>query len=348
MARLLLLPLLMLAVGGCRRPLHVITDGFIQTGGTVKLVPLPDHTATALAARRLPFQPPTCQGTIALLDVDGLLLNRNMTGLGSMGENPVALFREKLAAAAADPNTRAVVLRINSPGGGVTASDVMRRDLESFKRRRPVPVVACLMDVGTGGAYYLATAADVIVAHPTTITGGIGVILNLYNLQDTMAQFNVLGAPIKAGPHIDLGSPIAPLAPEARVLLQRAADEFRDRFCLVVTASRPLASPVPPEIFDGRIFTAAEATRLKLVDSTGYLDDAVAIARELAHVDERAALVMFRRSNDRALSPYDVTPNIPLQNTFLPVSLPGLDRSQLPTFLYLWQPEPLLEKTGGQ
>ena len=74
----------------------------------------------------------------------------------------------------------------------------------------------------------------------------------------------------------------------------------------------------------------------------------MAIARELAHVDERAALVMFRRSNDRALSPYDVTPNIPLQNTFLTVSLPGLDRSQLPTFLYLWQPEPLLEKTGGQ
>ncbi len=105
---------------------------------------------------------------IAVIDVDGILLNMDMTGPASAGENPVSLFRERLDAAAADPCTRAVVVRINSPGGGVTASDIMRHDLEQFKNNTRFPVVACLMDIGAGGGYYVATAADQIVAHPTT------------------------------------------------------------------------------------------------------------------------------------------------------------------------------------
>ena len=145
---------------------------------------------------------------IVVLDVDGLLLNTDFTGLNSAGENPVSLFRERLDAIAANPCVRGVVLRINSPGGGVTATDIMWHDLMRFKRCTRLPVVACLMDVGTGGAYYLATAADQIVAHPTSVTGGIGVILNFYNLQDALQQFNIAGVPIKSGDKIDLGSPI--------------------------------------------------------------------------------------------------------------------------------------------
>ena len=145
---------------------------------------------------------------VAVVDVDGVIVNRNMTGLGSMGENPVALFREKLDTIARDGRVRAVVLRINSPGGGVTASDIMRRDLVEFRQRTGLPVVACLLDTGTGGAYYIATACDAIVAHPTSVVGGVGVILNLYNMEDTLAQFNVLPASIRAGERIDAGSPV--------------------------------------------------------------------------------------------------------------------------------------------
>jgi protease-4 len=339
MWRLFILTIAVVIGGGCQNPLQVSTR--------VRVTSPPDHTAEPVAATPLPGQVDGCQGTIALIDVNGLLLNRNMTGLGSMGENSVALFREKLDAAEQDPSVRAVVLRINSPGGGVTASDIMRHDLEQFKRRKNVPVVTCLMDLGTGGAYYLATASDTIVAHPTTVTGGIGVILNLYNLQDTMAQFNVLGVAIKAGENIDLGSPTQAMTPESRALLQHVADEFWARFRDAVVASRPAGRSLPGEIFDGRIFTARAALELGLVDSIGYLEDAVAIARGMAQVDERTTLAFYRRPNDRTLSPYDITPNVPLQNSFMPLSIPGLDRSQLPTFLYLWQPEPGLEKTGG-
>src|SRR5262249_57779192 len=134
-----------------------------------------------------------------VVDVDGLLLNFDFTGPYSLGETPVALFHERLEAVAADPAVGAVVVRLNSPGGSVTASDIMRRELQRFRERTHKPVVVCLMDLGAGGGYYLATAADLIVAHPTTVTGGIGVILNLYNLRELMNQYNVVPQSIKAG-----------------------------------------------------------------------------------------------------------------------------------------------------
>jgi len=141
-----------------------------------------------------------CGAKIALVDVDGLLVNNNLVGPGSLGDNPVAAFREKLQAIAADREVAAVVVRINSPGGGVTATDLMWQELQAFRRRTGLPVVACLLDLGTGGAYYLATAADAIFAHPTTVTGGIGVIINIYNLQQTMAWVNAFNQSIKSGP----------------------------------------------------------------------------------------------------------------------------------------------------
>jgi len=282
---------------------------------------------------------PTCGVRVALIDVDGLLVNNNLRGYASLGENPVSLLREKLETAAQDPAVQAIVLRINSPGGGVTACDIMRRELLSFKARRPIPVVACLMDVGTGGAYYLATAADVVVAHPTSLVGGIGVIMNLYNLQDTLGQFNVLPLPVKAGEKIDMASPIREMEPAERELLEHIANEFHERFKQAVAETRP-EHQATDEDFDGRIFTAEEAHAKQLIDAIGYLEDALAAARQSAALPEAAEVVMYRRCNDRAFTPYAVTPNVPLQKSLLPLNIPGLDRSELPRFLYLWQPDP--------
>jgi protease-4 len=289
----------------------------------------------------VPDRTPAPQGKIALIDADGLLLNCDMSGLGSLGENPVALFREKLDRVASDPCYRAVVLRINSPGGGVTASDIMRRDLSRFRRDTGLPVVACLMDLGTGGAYYVATAADHVLAHPTTVTGGMGVILNLYNLQEAMMYFNIIGTPVKAGLHTDLGTPIEPMSEESRAILREITQSFHARFRDVVRQARPLHDPDRAEDFDGRVFTAQQALERNLIDSIGYLDDAVAVARQLGNCPT-ARVVMLHRSNDRARSPYAISPNAPIHGPLMPVSIPGFDRSQMPTFLYLWQPEPTL------
>jgi len=193
----------------------------------------------------------------------------------------------------------------------------------------------------------VATAADQIIAHPTTITGGIGVILNHYNMQDAMAQFNVVGAPIKAGKNIDLGTPIAPLGDEQRKVLQAMADEFHERFKNVVAQGRPEVNQDLKSNFDGRVFTAEQARERRLIDAVGYLDDAINTARQLSHAS-CPDVVFYHRTNDPARSPYAITPNVPLQNSLIPISLPGFDRTRLPSFLYLWQPEPTMEKSVGR
>ena len=133
------------------------------------------------------------------IDVDGLLLNQNTDGLLGSGENPVAVFREKLMAASADGHVAAVVLRISTAPGAGSRRATSWPELDCFKARTRKPVVACLMDVATSGAYYLAIGADRVMAQPTAITGGIGAIFNHVNLQDAMAQLNVVTDPVKAG-----------------------------------------------------------------------------------------------------------------------------------------------------
>jgi len=354
---------LLLASAGCRQPVQVCTDSRITLSGPVtasvtadlqprqKLQPLRQWVVAgrpeAADARR-----------IALIDVDGLLVNANQIGPYSTGENPLDLFRQRLDAAAADRQICAVVLRINTPGGSVSTTDLMDYELQRFRAGTGKPVVAYLMETATGGGYYLATGCDAIFAQPTAIVGGIGVVLNLYNLRDTMAQLNVFSQAIRAGEHIDTGSSIRELTPEQRQWLQQMADEFHKRFIGVVLSRRKAVAADEPSNFDGRVFTAGEAQRRGLVDRLGYLDDAIAAAAALAGGQPGAApqgissqplqVVMFHRPDDPARSPYALTPNTPLQGSLLPVSVPGLERSRLPTFLYLWQLEPTLESAAGR
>lgn len=338
-ASLALLPVML---AGCHgRP--VVVTGSGNVGIDMAPTPLKAPVIPLLTSQR---QPAPNECLIAVVDVDGVLTNAEATGLGSWGENPVSLFRERLDAVAADERVQALVIRINTPGGSVTASDIMWQDLTRFKQRRKMPVVACLMDVGAGGGYYLATAADHIIAHPTSVTGAIGCSLNLYNLQDLLAQFNIASVPINAGKHIDLGSPLKPLDDERRQMLQSMADEFHQRFRQLVLKQRPGVQD-SDTTFDGRVFTARQALELNLVDDLGYLDDAVVAAREMAEV-RKASVVFFHRPGDPALSPYAITPNKPLQTTLVPVSVPGMDRSRLPAFLYMWQIDPAAETIGGK
>ncbi|MCI0738113.1 MAG: S49 family peptidase [Gemmataceae bacterium] len=348
--RLVLCALLAMTTVGCHQPLRVVSDGRVELTGPLQ-VPATLDFAPAIPAvkggkvRAMPLG--SCdadpQGPrIALVDVDGLLLNQNLNGSFTLGDNPVAIFQEKLDAVAADANVCAVVVRINSPGGSVTATDMMWHELQRFKTVTGKPVVACLLDVGAGGAYYLATAADHIVAHPTTLTGGIGVIWNSYNLRDFIGLVNILPQSVKAGPNIDMGSTAQALTPEAKNLLQQIADDFHGRFKAIVLKSRPKVNPADAKTFDGQIFTAAQAQQRRLIDTIGYLDDAVAAARQLGRCPD-AVTVMYHRTNDPAHSPYAVSGHLAPMAPLLPFQIPGLDRSRLPTFLYLWQPEPMLD-----
>ncbi|MFG0267336.1 MAG: S49 family peptidase [Rhodopirellula sp. JB055] len=346
-------------------------DGDINMNGTMNTVSKPDNTASPIRPVEINAGSGGSKSRIAIVDVDGLLIDRNFSGFGSMGENPVALFREKMRWIESDHTISAVVLRINSPGGGVTASDMLAHQLQHLKETRNIPVVACLMTTGTGGAYYLATHADTIVAHPTSVVGGIGVILNNYNKEDTLGQFNIVSLPIKSGDKIDVGSPERMMRREERDLLQAMADEFHERFIEQVRLSRgdrlvissdeqePTidemkdADERSPDVdagdfipFDGRVVSGIQAHAMGLVDQTGYLNDAVELAANMAGLSPSPALILLRRDNDRAMSEFDVTPNVPM-TSILPIQLPGLDRSAMPTFLYLWQPDPSVVTSNG-
>lgn len=346
-----------LAMAGCRHPIHVTTTGRIMSE-----IP-PASNASPVFAQVVPGGASQGGPRVALVDIEGLLLNADLTGASSFGENPVSLFRERLEAAGADPCVRAVVVRINSFGGGVTASDVMRHDLLAFKQRTGFPVVASILDVGTGGGYYLATAADQIVAQPSSILGGIGVLMNVYDLTGPMTNApagagpqgeggkGVTADPIRAGEFIDAGSPVNVFRGEPYTekihVLQKMADQFHARFVREICQSRPV-NAADATNFDGRVFTAPEGLRRRFIDQQGYLDDAVQLARELAG-QPQAEVVLYHRSNDRARSPYSTTPNVPaLSGNVFGMSNPGLDRTRLPGFLFMWQPEPTMEKLAGR
>ncbi|WP_390179958.1 S49 family peptidase [Rhodopirellula bahusiensis] len=390
-SRLAGLVICVLVLAGCSHPVRALVggnmgiagdmgvngqmgvDGDINMNGTMTTVSKTDNTASPVRAIEIGTASPGSDSRIAIVDLDGLLIDQNLSGFGSMGENPVSLFREKMRWIESDPTISAVVLRINSPGGGVTASDMLAHQLQHLKAKRGIPIVACLMTTGTGGAYYLATHTDAIVAHPTSVVGGIGVILNNYNMEDTLGQFNIVSLPIKAGEKIDVGSPERMMQREERDLLQSMADEFHHRFIeqvrssrgsrLVVTSSaedidtdkpdgeadEDEAAEIDPSDlipFDGRVVSGVRAQTMGLVDQTGYLDDAVALAGSMAGLSSSPSLVLLRRDNDRAMSEFDVTPNVPM-TSILPIQLPGLDRSAMPTFLYLWQPDPSIVTANG-
>ncbi|ODU02347.1 MAG: Clp protease ClpP, partial [Planctomycetes bacterium SCN 63-9] len=283
---------------------------------------------------------------VALIDVDGLLLNQNLEGMMGTGENPVSSFREKLSAVAQDPSVAAVVLRINSPGGAVTASDIMADELDRFRASSRKPVIACLMDVATGGGYYLALGADRIIAHPTALTGGVGVIFNHYNLQDAMAQLNIMPAPIKAGEHIDMGSITIPLDEQKREMLQEMANSLRERFAERVVRRRPALTTADQKAYvDGRILAAPKALALHLIDRTGYIHDAIQEAEQLAGLND-AEVVIYHRAGSPARTLYTIAPTPPRLSDAIPFSYPGLDRGKLPAFLYLWQPDPTVPKNA--
>ncbi|HEV3255796.1 MAG TPA: signal peptide peptidase SppA [Gemmataceae bacterium] len=277
-----------------------------------------------------------CRHKVLIIDVDGIIMNARTSGLLSDGENPVSLFRERLDEAADDPHVKAVVLRINSPGGAVTASDIMYQDLVNFRRDTHKPVVACMMDVAASGAYYLAMGCDRIYAHPTTVTGSIGVIMSLYNASGLFTKIGVTSDPIKSGPNKDLGNPGRPMTPEERAILQGMVDSFYAQFVQVVARGRGLPEDRVRALADGRVYTGVDAKKLGLVDEIGYLEDALQTAMSMAHIDD-AAVIAYDRGDGYRGSIYAGMPKIPSEIN-VKLDVPGLGNRGRAAFMYLWEP----------
>ena len=275
---------------------------------------------------------------IALVQLTGMIADADRPGLLRKGENPVSRLVESLHKAAEDSKIKAIVLRINSPGGTVTASDVVYREIQHFKRTTKKPVVVLMSDLAASGGYYIACAGDEIIAHPTTITGSIGVIIQTFNFSEGMRRIGIKADAITSGPNKAAGSPFEPMPPEHRALLQGLVDEFYDNFVAIVTESRPNLSPADLEwITDGRVVTGRRAAEVGLIDSTGDLRDAFEAAKRRAGLTA-ARLVKYHRPLEYVGSAYARSPVANPQINMLQFNVNAGPLLEQSGFYYLWDP----------
>jgi len=276
-------------------------------------------------------------GKMLLIDIDGPISNRpKKTLVGFQSETGmVDRIREILKKAENDKNIKGILLRINSPGGTVTSSDIIYHEIKSFKERRKVKVYVSVVDVAASGGYYVAMAGDSIMVHPTSLVGSIGVLALKLNLEGLMGKVGVEWEIVKSTEKKDFMSPFRPLTKEERTLFQETIDSYYNRFIDVVVLNRSRLDARAVKILaDGRVYNARQALEKHLVDSIGYLEDIVKLAKKELN-QPGLKIVTYGRPREYKSNYYssmDSIPNVNLINLDL-----GFDWDQIsPQFLFLW------------
>jgi len=246
----------------------------------------------------------------------------------------VSRVRAQLDRAEEDGDIRAIVLRINSPGGTAAASEIVYSEVRRFKEEHEIPVIAQLMGVAASGGYYLAMSADTVRALPTTITGSIGVIFSGVSFSGLMEKIGVENQTLTTGPYKDAGSSLRRMTDGERAQLSSVLDGLYARFLEVVEGGRPdLSSEEVRALADGRIFSAVQAEAKGLVDTVGDLPGAVELAEERAGI-ENSRVIAYGRPGEWRENLYSMNatpdPALSLWALLGPVSEPA--------FLYLWWP----------
>ena len=183
----------------------------------------------------------------------------------------------------ADDGVKAIILRIDSPGGGVGPSQEIYREVVKAKQKKKI--ITSMGAVAASGGYYVACASDLIVANPGTITGSIGVIMQFSNFEELLKKIGVKGVVIKSGEHKDIGSPFREMTPEEKKIMQETLDNVHQQFIQAVADGRKLDPAKVIPIADGRIMTGEQAKQLGLVDKMGNLQDAIEEAAKLVGIE---------------------------------------------------------------
>ncbi|MEO8606056.1 MAG: signal peptide peptidase SppA [bacterium] len=299
-----------------------------------------------LSRRPQPLEERTISGSgdakILLLDVSGVISSEPIGGTFGLGshESTVARLQAELNQAADDDDIKAIVLRVNSPGGTVTGSDIIYERLMRFRTENHVPILVQMLDVAASGGYYISLAGDEIVASPTSITGSIGVIFTSVSVSGLMDKIGVLDQTVKSGAMKDAASPLRTMTPAEREVLQTLIGDMFGRFVGLVRQRRTTLTPdMDAKMVDGRVFSADQALAGGLVDNVGYLEGTIERAKQRAGVTE-ATVVRYRRQDEYADSVYARTDGAAPQQ-INQINLLSLTRDGLPhgpSFLYLWSP----------
>jgi protease-4 len=295
------------------------------------------------------LRPGSARSKILVLDIDGEITSGPASGGLFSSESTVVGVTEKLRKAADDSAVKAIVLRIDSPGGGVTASDIVYREVMQFRKENDIPVYTSMLDLCASGGYYIAMASDEVYASPTTVTGSIGVIAMFPQLKGLGDKLGVGMEVVKSGPNKDMGGFWKSMSQEERALLQGIIDDMYGNFVEIVHENRKeagLSMERVRELADGRVYTAEQAKEAGLVDGIKYLDEVIDHAAKENGM-KNPKVVMYRRSasDGRKATLYARTaPALrPAASGTTTVNMVNVDMGNAlapkgPVFHYLWLP----------
>ena len=276
---------------------------------------------------------------IVLMEISGVISEEEKTKRMGFSEEVslVAQIKEELQRAEKDKDVLGILLKIDSPGGTVTASDMIYHELMQFKKKTGKRVNTCILGLGASGAYYIASATDNIMAYPTALTGSIGVIAMKMDVHGLMDKIGVRQEAFKSGENKDLLSPFKPSTPEQIEIMQTIINQLHNRFLDVVAKGRNgiLPRSTIEKLADGRIYTSEQALHNKLIDGIGYLDDSINQLKKDLKTDQAKVIVYVRPGSYKG-SIYSSYP----ASASWPTSLlnAGVASSPEVKFMYIWKP----------
>jgi protease-4 len=192
-----------------------------------------------------------------------------------------------------DEGVKAIILRIDSPGGGVGPAQEIHREILKVKSKKKV--VTSMGSVAASGGYYIACASDLIIANPGTITGSIGVIMEFANIEELFKKIGIKGVVLKSGEHKDIGSPFREMTPEEKKIIQGVIDNVHQQFVQAVAKGRKMDQEKVMQIADGRILTGEQAKQIGLVDQIGNLQDTIDIVAKMAGIEGKPNILYPKR-----------------------------------------------------
>ena len=295
-----------------------------------------------LGPRMAPLQERTIMGEgtgkVLMVDVSGVLLSGYQVpggGLLSRSEDMTTRLAEELDKAAEDESVKALLLRVDSPGGTVAASDIIYHQIMEFKKKTGAKVVVSMQGIAASGGYYVSMSGDKILAMPGTLTGSVGVIMANLNLSGLLNKYGVSSQVVKSGIYKDIWSPFRPVTPEEKQVMQSIINDMFGRFEALVKKGRPnLTADQLARATTARLFTGNQALALGLVDGIGYLEDAFEEAKNFAGLDQ-ARLVVYHRPGAYKPNVYAQAPNVGGVSDVSPLLslLAGT-----PQVMYMWLP----------
>jgi len=266
---------------------------------------------------------------VVRIPLEGLITRERGGGLFFPGVDRVQLVLHQIRAAENDERVRAILLEVNSPGGGVTASDEIHNALSRFRASAPDRrILVFARDVAASGAYYAAMAGDWMIAEPTSIIGSIGVMIQTVNWRELSERIGVRDTTIRSGEAKDILNPFRDVSEQETRILQHLVDSMHQRFLRVVREGRALEEDALSRIADGRVMTAEDALTAGLIDEVGYWDDAVDRMAELLGVPAVRIIRYERRPDFSAW----------LMGARNPLHLETVLELDRPRLLYLWRP----------